>query len=185
MAAARERHVAIRLPNGRVLIAGGRARTGNNYASLRSMEIYDPVANTMNNAASLTSGRHALTALLFADRVLLAGGTNGTADLTTTEWFDPATGVVSAGPALLTARSNFAGVQRGGGLLLSGGKSGTAATASVEEITGSAFAAGPALRVARQGHTMTLLPNGTVFVSGGTGSTGSALNSAELLAPMP
>src|SRR4051812_40200027 len=71
MAAARSNHVAVRLPNGKVLVAGGVA--GLNI--LASAEIYDPATNIWAPAASMRTARYVFVAALLPNgKVLVAGG---------------------------------------------------------------------------------------------------------------
>ncbi|MBM4301418.1 MAG: hypothetical protein FJ121_07780 [Deltaproteobacteria bacterium] len=69
----RVRHTATRLPDGKVLVAGGGYSTeGYHWAS---SELYDPDLGTWSPAASLNQGRFSHTATLLNDgRVLVVGG---------------------------------------------------------------------------------------------------------------
>jgi hypothetical protein len=65
---------ATRMPDGRVLIAGGQLPGGNGSTSV---ELYDPATGKFSNAADLITGRHEHTATLLPDgTVLIAGGYN-------------------------------------------------------------------------------------------------------------
>jgi Kelch motif len=78
-------HTATLLPNGKILVAGGYAGS-----FLRSVEVYDPIANTWTPVASLNSARAYHTAtLLSSGKVLVVGGHNGTSEITSTEVYDP------------------------------------------------------------------------------------------------
>ncbi|MBI5282132.1 MAG: pentapeptide repeat-containing protein [Candidatus Solibacter usitatus] len=189
MTSARDRHTAVRLADGRVLIAGGRQKTGANYNSLSSAEIYDPATGTGTFVATAGMGaaRHAHTAVLLANgKVLLAGGSNGTADLASAVVFDPAAGTFTATTTnMATARSNHAGISLADGTpLVAGGKSGAAAVTGTEFYSGT-FSAGPAMLTARSSFTMTLLQNGNVLVTGGAGTAGSAVATAEVYTRVP
>src|SRR5207237_8985022 len=71
MAAARYSHTAPRLPDGRVLVAGG----FNTFTFLASAEIYDPTSGTWSPTGSMAAARYDHTATLLPDgRVLVAGG---------------------------------------------------------------------------------------------------------------
>jgi hypothetical protein len=93
MAAARYGHTATRLPDGRVLIAGGYDTKG---YSLNSAEIYDPATGAFTPSANMTTGRSLHTATLLQNgKVLIAGGVNdpgSLGDLSTAELYDPASG---------------------------------------------------------------------------------------------
>ena len=84
---ARTHFAAVRLQDGRVLVAGGLNLT-DPYGILDKAEIYDPRTATWAEAGSMTLGRSDFTATLLDDgRVLVVGGGDRTAEL-----FDPATG---------------------------------------------------------------------------------------------
>ena len=69
---ARYCHTATRLPDGRVLVAGG---NGTGSVTLDSAEIYDPEDETWSDTDALTTARYNHTATLLPDgRVLVAGG---------------------------------------------------------------------------------------------------------------
>src|SRR6266567_1685026 len=71
MVAARSDHIAVRLLDGRILVAGGRSdgRTG-----LATAELYDPNSGTWSATGSMTAGRFAHTTVLLSDgRVLVVG----------------------------------------------------------------------------------------------------------------
>src|SRR5436190_2167263 len=68
----RTNHVAVRLANGKVLIAGGSTDLIN---SLSSAGLYDPSTNTWSSAGSLSIARQNAAAVLLPDgRVLITGG---------------------------------------------------------------------------------------------------------------
>ncbi len=93
---------AIRLQDGRVLIAGG-TKTDGLERGIATAEIFDPVTGTLAPTGAMTAPRtnHAM-ALLADGRVVAVGGRadpNGVT-LATTEVYDPATGVFSPGDPL-------------------------------------------------------------------------------------
>jgi Ca2+-binding RTX toxin-like protein len=84
-----------RLPNGRVLVAGGNNGTSN----LSSAEIFDPATNQFNSSGvgSMVAARFAPAAAPLPDgRVLVAGGSDGSGGLSSAEVFDPATKTFSS-----------------------------------------------------------------------------------------
>ncbi|HKB15247.1 MAG TPA: kelch repeat-containing protein [Planctomycetota bacterium] len=165
LGSSRALHTATRLPDGRVLVAGGGPVTlADPYGAVASAEIFDPSAEThAPTLVPMTSARAFHTATLLADgRVLLVGGVDGgfesppgsgnfvTNVLPSAEIYDPSTGL---------------------------------------------FAATGPMSIPRAGHTATLLPDGRVLVTGGTKGDASfqvdtiidilnnALSSAELWNP--
>src|ERR1051325_9478096 len=75
---ARDSHTATLLPNGRLLVAGGRnMRVGDASGALRSVEIYDPATGKWSDAPPLNVARFDHVAVLLRDgTVLVVGGRN-------------------------------------------------------------------------------------------------------------
>ena len=111
-------HVAVRLRDGRVLVAGGGAYTA-------GAELYDPATNRWTPTGSMTVDRHSSTATLLRDgRVLVVGGQsgNGTGVQASAELYDPATGRWTSTGSLRTPRRNHtATLLADGTVLVAGG----------------------------------------------------------------
>ena len=131
---ARTSHTATLLPDGRVLIIGGRAHPGGgetgwidndgrsvlqaqggSLSRLASAELWDPATGLFSPAGELARGRIGHSATQLPDgRVLVLGGQGlidvegdrGFADHPGAELWDPATGTFSAAPAMAEARSD-------------------------------------------------------------------------------
>jgi hypothetical protein len=99
----RYRHTATLLPNGQVLVAGGRDISGD-YVS--SAELYDPASGTWSATGSLANARYFHTATLLPNgKVLVAGGFSSTGGyLASAELYDPATETWTATGNLGTGR---------------------------------------------------------------------------------
>ena len=108
----RARNTMTLLPNGKVLVAGGRNANGDLFAALASAEIFDPLANNGTGAFTLTgnlsSARDVATATLLSNgTVLLAGGFTGDVAgpaVSSADIFDPATGVFTPTGSMSAAR---------------------------------------------------------------------------------
>jgi hypothetical protein len=183
MTTARSNHVAVQLPNNLVLVAGGSSGS----SVLKSTELYDPVKNTWAAIADMGTARTGHTAtLLLNGKVLVTGGFDGTNSLKTAEIFDPASGKWAATTGSMTLSHNFhtASLLSDGKVLIAGGVAGPSinADATATEIYDPAlgtFAAGPNLPEPRQGHTSTILANGTILFAGnsnGNATTARLLN---------
>jgi len=184
MAVARERHAAVALRDGRVLVIGG---YGNNTVRLASAEIYDPASDSWHTTGPMTSPRSELAARLLPDgRVLVYGDGNGSA-AGKTEVFDPVTETFSASGMLLRAAFLATpAVLDDGRVLLMGGYLMTTPTtylASVQmwdPVSGLWSEAAP-MNFARAYASAVTLANGKVLVAGGRGDTFPA--AAELYDP--
>ena len=126
-----------RLPDGRILIAGGCGITLPHCGgpSITICEIYDPATNTLSQTGSLRqgSGAHALVTLP-TGRVLLAGGTS--ANLLTVlgraELYDPTDGTWTTTSPLSEARVDAAAALLPDGRALVGGGRAATPIGSVE-----------------------------------------------------
>jgi N-acetylneuraminic acid mutarotase len=196
-------HIAVRLANGKVLVAGGGTSylplVGVNYAFNNaeiSAEIYDPDSGTWSPAGNLSVARMSHTATLLADgEVLVTGGYGvGSAVLNTAELYDPATDTWSAAGTMNSPRSlHTATLLPGGGVLVVGGLSTLfyppllRSAELYDPASGSWTATGNPI-TARVLHTATLLHNGKVLVAGGVriepfDHYGDGVDKAELYDP--
>jgi WD40 repeat protein len=184
-------HTATLLPNGQVLIAGGKSGAG---FIMDSAELYDPSTGkyTAIVSQSMVSARYNQTATLLPNgKVLLAGGvdsSNGT--LTSAELYDPATQSFTATTGSMTATgyNQTATLLSNGKVLIAGGMASNGdsiADAELYDPATDSFSSTGSMTAARYAHTATLLPNGKVLIAGGYDSLSSNyLNSAELYDPV-
>jgi hypothetical protein len=181
------------LPDGRVLVAGGKDDSGR---ALATAEIYDPATGAFTNTGAMSAGRVDHTATLLRDGTVLlvggrsgpdAGGTgSGQPDLlSTAEIYDPSVGTFTATGSLATARADAAATLLDDGkVLLAGGVGDTQlASAEIYDPGTRGFSTTASMSVARQQPTATLLATGRVLLDGGWGTEGS-LSSAELFDPV-
>ena len=113
-----------------MLIAGG---TGPGNSTLDSTDIFDPARGSVMPGPRMTAARASFTATRMADgRILVAGGSDGSADLATSEIFDPRSGEFTAAAPLRTARQgHMAVIMPGNGRVLIAG--GTGAGQAVDD----------------------------------------------------
>src|SRR5687768_1119070 len=178
----RSSHTETLLPNGKVLIAGGTSGSAN----LDTAELYDPATGAFTSAGVMTSTRVGHTATLLPNgTVLLAGGvSSGT--LNTAELYNPANNSFIPTGSMTGARANHtATLLPNGQVLLAGGDfippSLIMTPLNTTELYASgAFTSSGDLQAPRRSHTATLLPNGKVFIAGGSADGNVSVNSAEL-----
>ena len=191
LGAGRMLHTATLLSNGKVLVAAGGIWPGCCFLFFNSAELYDPAAGTWAPANPLTTARVGATATLLPNgKVLILGGTaDGHVGLASAELYDPATGTWAVTGSMTTGRLyHTATLLPSGKVLAAAGyhdQFGVKSIASAElyDSTNGTWTATSALTSARHAHTATLLPNGTVLVTGGSSNEAAEIASAELYNP--
>ncbi|MHB1837756.1 MAG: kelch repeat-containing protein [Solirubrobacteraceae bacterium] len=184
--AARAGGIAVTLPDGKVLVAGGYNQNGG-LNILASAELFDPATNTFTAlSASMDTGRLAAAAAVLDDgEVLIAGGRGPGGALDTADLYDPATGSFTLlANTMQTATYAAPAVTLKNGDVLIGGGVGAANSISTAELfdpTTETFTALP-LPSPRAGGIAVALPNGDAMIIGGKGSTG-ALTTSLLFDP--
>ena len=141
MSVARVGQTATLLPNGEVLIVGGRGAAG----PLSSAELYDPETGRFSPTGPMNVARQGQMAVLLATgQVLIVGGeaAGGVADaLASAEVYDPATGTFRAAGTMATGRdSPSATTLPGGSVLIAGGADGSAAGTGTHPVLALASA---------------------------------------------
>ncbi|WP_095984970.1 kelch repeat-containing protein [Cystobacter fuscus] len=171
-------HTATLLEDGRVLVTGGF-----NVSS----ELYGPSTRTFSVTGSNLGSHRGHTATRLRDgRVLIAGGTSSTTR-PSAELYVPASGTWQATGRLITSRFNHAAVLLPSGkVLVAGGfdkESGGSPLRSAElyDPATGVWSSTSALAYPRGFHTMTLLPDGKVLVTGGSLQSDHELESATLV----
>jgi hypothetical protein len=159
----RHSHVAILLPDGKVLVAGGHA-PGDQPTD--SAELYDPATGTWAAIADMHAPREAIEAFLQPDGKVLVVGGSARNEPQSAEWYDPVTGAWSVAgeasrPGILVNESSA---------LLPDGRVLVTAFESVgadlfDPSTGSWITAAPMLR--SHGTAAIALLDGTVLLAGG------------------
>jgi len=177
----RQCHNAVALTDGTVLLVGGNNETG---TSLNSAEIYHPTTGQFLLTAGMTEARTcAMSTLLPNGKVLVAGGydTAGTYS-DTAEIYDPEFQTFSAPIQMHFARSCHAQVLMRNGLVLM--STGCAATENAElfDYRDNSFKVIDNLSTQRKYPFFELLPNGTVFITGGA-ANGFDVATAEIYTP--
>ena len=156
-------HTATQLLDGRVLIAGGGTETA---------ELYDPTSGTFTPTGSMTSVRTSATATRLQDGSVLIFGVGVAAEL-----YDANAGTFSlVGTNQFFPRGETASLRHDGSALAAGGYQcgrgcGSTSRAYLFGPESDGFTATGSLNTARDGHTATVLADGTVLIVGGNSRT--------------
>jgi Galactose oxidase, central domain/Kelch motif len=177
MTAARTEHTATLLPDGTVLVAGG--KNAKDY--LKTAEIYDPskpAASAWTAAITMYKSRwgHAATALKDG-RVLITGGFVSMDSTTSIVFYDPKTKSWQVPGAMMATgrRYHTSTLLKNGKVLLTGGMKGYSSSTwsyldSIEIYdpnNGKMIVSKVKMSKKRVSHTATLLPGGEVLIVGG------------------
>ena len=185
----RQSHSATRLPDGKVLIAGGYDGT-----YLASAELYDPTTGAFTSTGSLSVGRIAHRATLLADgKVLITGGLGGHGTfLASAEVYDPATGRFTPAGTMTTERVGHTQTRlTDGTVLIAGGSVGrrrarrvVAGAERYDPVTG-AFSATGTMTTVRHKHAAVLMEDERVLIVGGSDGSDwrGHYDSAEIFDP--
>jgi len=188
---ARVAHTATLLNDGRVLVAGGGQGPDwlDGYDNVPGAELFDPVSGGFTPAGTFARQSHTGT-LLQSGKVLLAGGEELLLTATAeSELYDPVTGQFQPTGSLVVAREcHTATLLQDGRVLIVGGTRSQdlswvpLSDAEIYDPVTGTFSLTGSLHDARFYHTATLLPDGRVLITGGSGALDS-LASAELYDP--
>ncbi|MGE0192188.1 MAG: kelch repeat-containing protein [Planctomycetota bacterium] len=180
MTTARSLHAAVRLADGRVLLAGGDLGSANGFVGRTVCEVFDPTSGTFGAVAPMTTARANFGLLALSDGRILAVGGNKNASgspVLAAEVFDPMAGAAGAwtslGPIACGGSSPALAALPDGRVLVSGGWAGSGLPYDVAQIfdpAQDAFGPPQALLMGRAHHTTTVLPDGRVLVAGGLAS---------------
>jgi hypothetical protein len=203
MSVARQDHNLIYLPlTGKVLAVGGRS-SPTSTTGLSSAELYDKNSGTWSATSSMSGGRWSASATLLgsssngttSQKVLIAGGINGSASLTTAQLYNQTAGTWAAAGTLNAARHlHTATLLNDGRVLVCGGMNGSTVLTSAalyNPASGSgswAATTGPIPPPGWRFGTATLIAtanqqlNGKVLLAGGNNGS-STLSSVFLFDP--
>jgi hypothetical protein len=171
-------HTATLLSNGTVLLAGGE----DSYSKTFSAEIFDPISGMKTPTDVAPRSRNGHTATLLSNgRILIAGGEAQGHYYSQAKIFNPGT-IGSEDVPLVTPRAFHTATVLSAGtdqiLMVGGTKSNgdPGDSAEIFEATQGVFRRTANLLRPRSGHTATILTDGRVLITGGSGD-----HSAEVL----
>ena len=175
MATARSGHTAVRLANGRVLMAGG--QTDVDPGVTASTESYEPSTGTFMPGMPLTVPRYGHAATVLTNgTVLIAGGRDDTGRaLSSGETYDPRIGLFGAVNSMPVAGEALAVALPDGRALVVVGRQ--LELYDPDDPAGNYFGFSPAGKLGTAADTATLLADGSVLLT--EGGLGAALSSPE------
>jgi PKD repeat protein len=190
LAQSRSAHTATLLASGKVLAAGG----ASGFTALASAEEYDPALNTWTVSGGMGTGRAGHTATRLTNgKVLVASGAAGFSTTLTAELYDPTLRTWSATGTLVKDRAlHTATLLNNGMVLVTGGQQGfpdlrnPIADCELYDPGSGLWTATDSMSKTREVHTASLLPNGSVLITGGLyydGTTFFARTSCEIYTP--
>jgi N-acetylneuraminic acid mutarotase len=192
MSSGRENHIAVRLTNGKVLVAGG--YSVEQQAQLRSAELYDPATGTWSATGNLVTARELATPVILTDgRVLVVGGVergSNPAPTNTAEIYDPATGAWSPAGVLSANRGGHTATLLGNGtVLVAGGTTGPFtnpvlhASAELYDPATGMWSATGSFGTARAYHQAVALANGRALIVGGSNVVSTTYAATDVYDP--
>lgn len=184
MSVARADHAAAKLPDGRILVAGGNSNGG---PSTASVELYDPATGSFAPASPLVVARSQQGIATLADgRILVIGGVRQTASsgefLRSAEIYNPSNGSWSVTAGSLTGNTSTTypttvTLLDGRVLVIDGTNS------QVFDPASGMFSMAISLSTRRFRASAALLPDGRVLLAGGQDNSNAILASADIWNP--
>jgi|GEM_PF-5089349 hypothetical protein len=157
-------HTLTALPDGRVVVAGGRTKNG----PTSSVEIFQPNTRTFVEAASLNKPRSGHRAILVDDKIVFVAGEDGE-PLKSVEIYDPTSGPVIELQLEEARAGHTVAALPGNKVMVMGGENEGKELASVEiiDVALRTISQGPALNSKRSRHIALGFDDGLVIVAGG------------------
>ena len=192
MQAARWDHTATLLPNGQVLIAGGKIANNfatSDWANTNSCELYDPALGIPVLTGPMADSHAAGAAILLPNGQVLifAGENNGTYPIASAELYDPGSGAWTSTGSMHQQREAFASVLLPNGKVFvaggwDGGGAGELSSVEIYDPNTKVWTNAAPMSSAADSQTATVLPDGTVLVAAGS-NNGNVLTNAFLYYP--
>jgi uncharacterized repeat protein (TIGR03803 family) len=187
---ARWGHAATLLPNGLVLIAGGRIANDyatSQWANTNNCELYSPATGSSTQTGPMSDSHFAGTATMLPNgQVLIVGGENNQQNfIASAELYDSSSGTWTNTGSLQQGRESFASALLSDGKVLAvgGWDGGEISSAEIYDPNAGTWTNAAPMNFAADSQTATLLPDGTVLVAGGS-DNGNALTNALLYNPV-
>lgn len=179
------------LVNGSVLVLGG-VIPGGSPTYLNTGEVYNPSVGTWSPTGNMTFPTQGATATILTNGTVLVAGGISTGGITNAgaQLYNSTSNSFAATGNMNHDRTAAAAVRLGNGkVLVAGGSAsgtGTIATCEVYDPALGTWANVASLGTPRQGHTLTILPDGSgkVLAAGGLNAGGAIVSTAEIYDPV-
>jgi hypothetical protein len=189
MSTPRALHVAQLLPNGKVLVAGGRTCNAppptacNSTFTTNTAELYDPATGSWAPTASMNNNRTTTSAVLMSNGQVMVPAGFPTGQVTT-ETYNPATSTWAYADTLNVPRARQgAMLLPDGDVLVAAGSTGAATlTSETYDLATNNWTIAGNVAQNRFNYFFTELPNGKVLIAGGAGGA-TAGTTAEVYDP--
>ncbi len=180
-------HSALKLNDGKILVAGGTAVVGGSYIYPAYTEIYDPQNETWGFTGDLTQARTSAQAVkLYDGRVLIVGGADNNTIFQNAEIYDPAAGQwTPAGNMSIERIGHQLALLPDNRVMVIAGTDGFGTLYNSCEIydpKNNSWTATGSLNMARSIPQVAVLPDGRVLVTGGS-TGGTPTESCEIWDP--
>lgn len=185
-------HTATLLPDGTVLVAGGRTcdeapPTACNFMfRSNAAEIFDPATGTWTQVGNLSERRHTTSAALLHDgTVLVPAGFSELGNSRTADIYDPATGTWRQTTGMINVGRARQGAMllRDGRVLIAAGFGGADTAEIYDPATDAWTHTGTVAEARRFNFRYQVLPDGTAMIAGGTVPPAGPTNTTEIYDP--
>ncbi|EEY58558.1 uncharacterized protein PITG_10648 [Phytophthora infestans T30-4] len=165
----------------KIFVMGGTSSSSHHH---KTMEVYDPEANTWTSMPAMKNARSYLGATMVGDFIYAVGGFNGQTHLSSVERFDIQTQHWESMPSLSTGRSGLAVAALNGLVYAIGGYDGRKHLKSVEvfDPQTNEWSTIASMRYARNGPAAVVQERcNSILVYGGESRHGSRMNTSDRL----
>ena len=165
--------VSARLPDRRVLFAGGRIMSGGPYGPSARAQLFEPLTNTWSPVAPMSHPRFGASAAVLPDgKVLVTGGQSTSEVLASAEIYDPVADSWSPTGTMAAARQFHGSATLPDGRVMvfggySGGSPAVLSSAEIYDPATGLWSAAASLTAPRYAMATTALADGRVLVAGG------------------
>ncbi len=181
MSTARENFQA-EVIDGKIYVIGGNGNRGNSFATLSSVEVYDPTTNTWTTKASMSTGREFFQTTVLDGKIYAIGGSGASSStsIASAEVYDPTANTWTVLASMSNARMNLKTVILDGKIYAIGGYNfglGHLNSLEMYDPATNTWTTKASMSTPRYAHQAVTV-NGQIYAFGGA-STSGLTNTAE------